>query len=124
MSHSTETQQKVQAMRALIRAGYSNSEIIEEMMEEHEITPAMICRQRKTLKIPAPKEEKKALQNGKCRGWSGRCPKCGGIPLRGGVRFGMSVDDMASCVNCGLSTESESWYDAKAGERVGNDTSV
>ena len=43
------------------------------------------------------------------------CPKCGGYLYRGGLRFGWSAADMVTCVNCGLSNESHSFYDAVGG---------
>ncbi len=35
-----------------------------------------------------------------------RCPKCRGYILIGGLRMGMYVDDIESCLSCGLSSES------------------
>jgi hypothetical protein len=43
---------------------------------------------------------------------SKRCIKCSGYVLYGGTRFGQSVKDVATCANCGLGSESESYYDA------------
>ena len=43
----------------------------------------------------------------------GRCPKCGGYIQTGGVRFGCSVPDAWYCVNCGLNSEQEFWWDAQ-----------
>lgn len=35
----------------------------------------------------------------------------------GGVRFGMPAKDIVSCVNCGLTNESDSYVDVLAEER-------
>ena len=41
-----------------------------------------------------------------------RCVKCRGYIIHGGVRFGQAVKDISSCLNCGMSSESGSFYDA------------
>lgn len=49
------------------------------------------------------------------------CPKCKagrGAIKRGGVRFGVSADDVLSCLLCGTNSESESYHDAFLGVRV------
>ena len=47
-----------------------------------------------------------------------RCPKCRGYIGHGGIRFGRAVKDISSCLNCGLSSESDSFYDALNKQRV------
>ena len=47
-----------------------------------------------------------------------RCPKCSGLIVRGGVRFGMAANDIQYCANCGLNSESGSYLDAEKQIRV------
>jgi transcription elongation factor Elf1 len=41
-----------------------------------------------------------------------RCPQCGGFVVNDGVRFGVSAN-IQRCVQCGLTDESLTWFDAK-----------
>ena len=41
-----------------------------------------------------------------------RCPKCSGLVERGGVTFGRYDRHAERCTACGLSNESERFYDA------------
>lgn len=120
MAISTERQKKVDAMRVLIRAGYSDMEIHKELSDRYELTPAMLVCQRRHEGISNPqREEACSLQTGKPGyRWNGRCPKCGGIVINGGTRFGVPAPDIQSCLNCGLTNESISYYDADLGSRV------
>ena len=42
-----------------------------------------------------------------------RCPKCKGLIVQGGIRFGQYVTDLWSCLQCGLHSEQRDYYDAQ-----------
>ncbi len=48
-----------------------------------------------------------------------KCPKCKtGYILIGGLRMGMYVDDIESCLSCGMSSESTGYTDVIKNEWV------
>jgi hypothetical protein len=46
-----------------------------------------------------------------------KCPKCSGKMIHGGIRFGVPVNDISTCVSCGLTTESETFIDCQLNVR-------
>lgn len=118
MPHSTATQIRVQAVRALIKSGLSNAEIMAEL-PQYDLHPEMVRAHRRKLGIVQPEPERISRQQGRIGVRLGhRCPKCRGAILRGGVRMGLPAADIETCVNCGLTNESGSYYDAHHQVRV------
>lgn len=119
MPISTEKQRKLDAMRVLIRAGYSDQEIHQEIGDRYDISNHSLRAQRRRLHMSNPVPERPDLQDGSVgHRFGARCPKCGGLVVPGGARFGVYAADIQTCFNCGLTNESASYFDASNGVRV------
>ena len=120
MAISKDRQKKISAIKTCIKAGLTNPEIMEELAPLWEISKEMIRAHRRSLGVAAPLSAAPyTYREGRVtKRLTGRCPKCRGLIVNGGVRMGMPANDIQNCANCGLTNESQSYYDVRVGERV------